>query len=54
VGPRAGFGRGGEEKNSQPLPENEPPDHLARSLAELSRLLLVKQLCVLVWHKDII
>jgi hypothetical protein len=26
-------GRGGEEKNSQPLPGFEPPDHLARSPA---------------------
>jgi hypothetical protein len=35
VGPRAGLtGSGGEEKNFQPLPGLEPPDHPARS-AEL-------------------
>jgi hypothetical protein len=31
-GPQSRSGRGGEEKNSQPLPGIEPPDHAARSL----------------------
>jgi hypothetical protein len=26
-GPQSRSGRGGDEKNSQPLPELEPPDH---------------------------
>jgi hypothetical protein len=30
-GPQSRSGRGGEEKNSQPLPGLEPPAHLARS-----------------------
>jgi hypothetical protein len=30
-GPQRRSGRGGEEKNSQPLPGPEPPDHPARS-----------------------
>jgi hypothetical protein len=30
-GPQSQCGRGGEEKNSQPLPELEPPDHPAHS-----------------------
>jgi hypothetical protein len=38
VGPQSRSGRGGEERNSQPLPGLEPPDHPARSPA-LSRLL---------------
>jgi hypothetical protein len=32
-GPQSRSGRGGEEKNSQPLPGLEPPDHPARSQA---------------------
>jgi hypothetical protein len=32
-GPQSRFGRGGEEKNSQPLPGLEPPNHPARSTA---------------------
>jgi hypothetical protein len=34
-GPQSRSGRGGEEKNSQPLPVLEPPDHPARSLVAI-------------------
>jgi hypothetical protein len=47
VGPRAGFERGCEEKNSQPLPGLEPPIIQLvsqRYTAELSRLLF-RPLC---------
>jgi hypothetical protein len=47
-GPQSRFGRGGEEKNSRPLPGLEPPNIqpvAQRYTTELSRLLLGSKLC---------
>jgi hypothetical protein len=53
-GPQNRFGRGGEEKNSQPLPGLEPPIiqlTAQRYTAELSRLFLLFCDTLLRWYK---
>jgi hypothetical protein len=48
-GPLSGSGRSGEEKNSQPMPGLEPPDHPAHSRGytnELSCFLFLLGFCI--------